>query len=54
MVNMAHTVPFSEEDKLRAVMTFLKVMNRTAGCTADELKRLLDPRIIDATLEKPC
>ena len=41
---------FSTNDKLRAVASFLITLRDVAGCTPDEIKRLLDPRMIDGIL----
>lgn len=41
---------FSTDDKLRAVASFLVTLRDTAGCTPEEIKRLLDPRMIDGIL----
>lgn len=41
---------FTTDDKLRAVASFLVTLRDTAGCTPDEIKRLLDPRMIDGIL----
>lgn len=38
------------DDKLRTVASFLITLRDTAGCTPDEIKRLLDPRMIDGIL----
>ncbi|MFY2845603.1 hypothetical protein ACOTJF_28345 [Achromobacter ruhlandii] len=41
---------FTIDDKLRAVASFLVTLRDTARCTPDEIKRLLDPRMIDGIL----
>lgn len=41
---------FSTDDKPRAVASFLVALRDVAGCTPDEIKRLLDPRMIDGVM----
>ncbi|MFY1939488.1 hypothetical protein ACOTCW_29295 [Achromobacter xylosoxidans] len=41
---------FITDDKLRVVAAFLTTLRDTAGCTPDEIKRLLPPRMIDGIL----
>lgn len=42
---------FTDAAKMEAAWKFIKTMADTAGCTADELKRLFHPKIIDAAVE---
>lgn len=37
----------SIEDKIEAACKFIATLHETAGCSAEEIKRLLNPRIID-------
>lgn len=41
---------FGTDDKIRAVASFLVTLRDIAGCTPEEIKRLLDPRMIDGIL----
>lgn len=38
---------FSTEDKIEGACKFIATLHETAGCSADEIKRLLHPKIID-------
>lgn len=38
---------FSTEDKIEGACKFIATLHEIAGCSADEIKRLLHPKIID-------
>lgn len=38
---------FTIEGKIEGACAFIKALHETAGCSAEEIKRLLHPKIID-------
>lgn len=38
---------FTIEGKIEGACAFIKTLHETAGCSAEEIKRLLHPKIID-------
>lgn len=43
-------IMFTQADKIEAVAKFVITLRETAGCSTEEIKRLLHPKIVDAII----
>jgi len=41
---------FTTEAKIEGACAFIRTLHETAGCSAEEIKRLLHPKVIDAVV----